>query len=135
MQKIKIKSLKNQKDFDSVNANGKKFFTEHFLCVRDSLLSAPKKPRSNLMTINNSLFDDKKLLSEDFFLGLKLSKKLGKAVTRNKIRRRVKSMFRYLLQYYPQQLRAKAMIIIPRKSFISTDYQRLLSDLEKVVRN
>lgn len=118
-KKITILPLRNQKSFDVVNKIGNKLHGSKMLivsCQANEELSYNSNPLS-------------------IYLGLKISKKLGKAVTRNKIRRRIKSIIHSIAQSSPNLLIAKAFIIIPRKGFDSTEYSNLhletLSLIEK----
>ena len=63
--------------------------------------------------------------------GLSVSKKLGDAVTRNKIKRQVREMIKALIDFetYP-----KDIIVIVRSSYLKKDYQNNLLDLEKLVK-
>lgn len=66
-------------------------------------------------------------------LGLKINKKLGKAVIRNKIRRRIKSMVRNLTNYAAEEkLSHKSIIIVPNKGVESFCYKELMDDLARL---
>ncbi len=64
------------------------------------------------------------------YLGLKISKKLGNAVIRNKIRRRIKSIARSLHNYIEiEKIQNKSVVIVPNKGFESICYNDLLNDM------
>lgn len=73
-----IYSLKNQAAFDAVNAKGRKYRGQNFLIVYSPLSVLPKD----------------QFLHHADYLGFKLSRKVGKAVKRNLLRRRIKFLLR-----------------------------------------
>lgn len=64
-------------------------------------------------------------------VGISVSKKLGDAVTRNRIKRQVREMIRAI---YDFDNRTKDLIIIVRPPYLKNDYQNNLLDLEKLVK-
>ena len=74
-------------------------------------------------------FSDKK--QENARVGLSVSKKLGDAVDRNRIKRQVREMVRALFDFESVN---KDIIIIVRKPFLEKTYQDNLSDLEKLIK-
>ena len=64
-------------------------------------------------------------------VGISVSKKLGDAVHRNKIKRQVREMARALIDFEAMN---KDLIIIVRQSFLNNDYQTNLLDLEKLIK-
>lgn len=52
-------------------------------------------------------------------IGISTSKKLGNAVTRNKIRRQIRSMIHELVNYEAN----KDIVIIVKKDYLNSDYQ------------
>ena len=70
------------------------------------------------------------------YLGLKISKKLGKAVTRNKIRRRIKAIVRSLASSIDKTLWInKVFVIIPRKGFEQVKYSSLQKELLNLIEH
>ena len=68
-------------------------------------------------------------------LGIKISKKLGKAVTRNKIRRRIKSIVHHATKTLPSDLwENKAFIIVPRKGFDLIKYSLLEEEIMHLIQ-
>lgn len=73
--------------------------------------------------------------SPSLYLGLKISKKLGKAVTRNKIRRRIKSIIHHATKTLSTELWAnKAFIIVPRKGFDLIKYSTLQEEVTNLIQ-
>lgn len=64
-------------------------------------------------------------------VGISVSKKLGNAVVRNKIKRQVRSMAQSVIDF---DLYNKDMIIIVRKDYLDFDYAYNCCDLEKLVK-
>ena len=74
-------------------------------------------------------YSDKK--EEHSRVGISVSKKLGDAVDRNRIKRQVREMIKALIDFetYP-----KDIIVIVRTSYLKKDYQNNLFDLEKLTK-
>jgi ribonuclease P protein component len=64
------------------------------------------------------------------FLGFKITRKIAKAVIRNKIRRRIKSIIRNLIRDNHNISPSQAFIIIPRKLIIEKNYK----DIEEEIK-
>ena len=63
--------------------------------------------------------------------GISVSKKLGDAVDRNKIKRQVREMVRTIIDF---ETCPKDIIVIVRTSYLKKDYQNNLLDLEKLIK-
>ena len=74
-------------------------------------------------------FSSKK--AENSRVGISVSKKLGDAVDRNKIKRQVREMSRALIDFENCKL---DFIIIIRKPYLNNSYQDNLLDLEKMLK-
>ena len=74
-------------------------------------------------------FLDKKL--EHARAGISVSKKLGDAVDRNKIKRQLRTMIVSLVDFENCQ---KDFIVIVRKPYLQQEYKDNLSDLEKLFK-
>jgi ribonuclease P protein component len=105
MTPLKIISLKNQKEFDQLNKLGKKIVTKYFILILQ------KEP-----------VDTSKI-----YLGLKISKKVGNAVVRNKTRRRFKSLVRDLTKTeIGAGFLGSKFLIIPKHSMLTAKYADIL---------
>jgi ribonuclease P protein component len=110
--KIIISSLKNQAAFDRANKIGKRQNSRFFL-----MISHMHESDKSANTVH---------------LGLKISKKMGKAVVRNKIRRRLKSLMRAATKALPENIWAsRVFVIIPRKGLDLVKYSELEEEFIK----
>jgi len=64
-------------------------------------------------------------------IGFSVSKKVGKSVVRNKIRRRMKEAMRSLL---PDTDKKVLMILIARQPIVNASYQKIVSDTAYLLR-
>ncbi len=111
----KISSLKNQKEFSIVSSLGKKIYRPHFISIISPNLGAEVEFAKRA----------------SFFLGMKVTKKIGNAVLRNKIKRRIRHCFRELTK--ADKLKEKsALVIIPKKDFDKLEFSFILSELTKI---
>ncbi|RYE06598.1 MAG: ribonuclease P protein component [Rickettsiaceae bacterium] len=96
-----LTSLKHQKHFDLVNKQGKKIYNQYFLLV---LKHHQNKKLESPLRIN---------------FGMKVSKKVGNAVIRNKIKRRVRHLVRETSKQslIIDRFSELDLIIIPKKGF------------------
>lgn len=108
--KLCIASLGKQTAFDLVNKNGKKLHGRFFI-----LIGMPGDPDASGSIIH---------------LGLKISKKMGGAVVRNKIRRRFKSLVRSTLKEIEIQKWSNwTFVFIPRRGLESIEYRLLETEM------
>lgn len=116
-QPVKIISLKNQKEFDAVNKSGRKIYGKHFIMIHSSKYDLEKQDI------------DKKSI----YLGLKVSRKVGNAAQRNKIKRRFREIVRVIAKDNPQYMN-HSFILIPKKTINSITYQELLGDITSKIK-
>lgn len=108
---VLIDSIKNQREFDLVNKQqNKRFYSDHFTLV---IMRSFKKGSKNRV-----------------FLGMKVIKKIGNAVIRNKIKRRIRHLFMITMKEYDQYINSEAFILIPKKNFDTTKFVLLLDNLK-----
>ena len=74
-------------------------------------------------------YDDKK--QDNCRVGISVSKKLGDAVDRNRIKRQVREMAKALIDF---ENGSKDVIIIVRSPFVKNTFKDNLSDLEKTLK-
>lgn len=108
-----ISSLKNQAAFDQINKTGTKLYSPHLILV---IKTSPQEATS-------------------FTLGIKANKKLGPAVVRNKIKRRIRHLMQMLMHEYSNVKANVSMIIVPKKNFENFNFANIYNDLNKLVKN
>ncbi len=112
--KLKIISFKNQKEFDQVNRQGKKTVGRYFVLVYQAPAEGFAEPV--------------------VYLGLKASKKIGNAVTRNKVRRRLKHMIRDFVKAGDGKYFGARFLIVPKHNIISAVYADLVGEIKSSLR-
>lgn len=112
-----MQSLKNKVEFDFVCQNGRKYFAKGFNLYAYPLSSPCKKTFSYKERRVFSIFQSSE---EKFFLGLSVSKKIGNAPIRNKIKRR----FRAFCRVNSLFLRGYALVFVAR-NLESLDYKTI----------
>ncbi|MGM0379277.1 MAG: ribonuclease P protein component [Bacillota bacterium] len=98
-------SIKKNKEFKSVYSNGKKIVSKSFIFY---------------YLKNNKKYDR---------IGFTVSKKVGNSVERNRIRRRLKAIFR---QDYLETQKGYDLVIVARTKIKYINYKRLRNDFLKV---
>ncbi len=107
-----ILSLKNQKEFDSVNKHGSKTHGSYFILV-----------------VSTKILHDQLTASNPTILGMKVSQKFSKkAVIRNKAKRRIRHLVQLLIKNPDINTDNKTMIIIPKRGFESCNFSKLSND-------
>ncbi|XVN42112.1 MAG: ribonuclease P protein component [Candidatus Rickettsia vulgarisii] len=143
-----ITSLKNQKEFNLINKSGKKFYSPYFLVV-----IAKDSPKV-ITYLNNkreaSVPANQKSDNNMFHFGMKVGKKLGNAVVRNKIKRRIRHLITLIVnntsnantQTSHKKIISKqsiiaqhnwAIIIVPRKGFQQVEFATLLGTMKQLL--
>jgi len=114
-----IKSINDNRVFQRLNRLGQKIFNPNFLiiiCDKDELFKGHPS-----------------LQQDDFcYYGIRISKKVGNAVARNKIRRRLKSIIYQLDK--AESLKSKAFMIIPKTRCFTVEFQNLFNELGKILK-
>lgn len=113
-RKLVISPLRQQSDFNLVNKLGRKYKATHFICVTH-------KP-SDLLESE----------CDKIFLGLKVSKKIGNAVVRNKVRRRLKHIIRYSVINSKYDHSNRRFIIIPHSNIVDLPYSSIIDEMNHV---
>ena len=111
-----VKSLKKRLDFLNVAKNGKKKFTESFI------LQKLKRHSPNNLALKSNVTR----------IGLTVSRKVGKSVIRNKIKRRLRSISNEIL--INKGKRNYDYVIVANKKVLFLDYQELKKDLIKALK-
>lgn len=111
-QKIIVKSLKTEKEFQVVSKSGVKYYANDFIMIVSDFMPVVK-------------LDD----NPSFYLGMKVSKKFSKkAVDRNKVKRRIRHIARDFDKSFGLSLCNKAIVVIPRKNFLNEEFAKLQQD-------
>jgi ribonuclease P protein component len=113
MPPLKIISFKKQKEFDQINLSGRKIITKYFILI----------------------FQKEPIDQSKIYLGLKISKKVGNAVIRNKVRRRFKSLVRdFSKTETGAELLGSKFLIIPKQRMLSAKYADILKEFIKFIK-
>lgn len=142
LNKLDIFSLKNQKAFDKANRVGVKKHSKSMILItyfeksNDVISPAEDNNEQNIELVDeldaalhsNSLISiSPKIL---IHLGLKISKKIGKAVIRNKIRRRIKAIIYELPKSLALSvIHNRVIVIIPKRGLDKLPYSALKSEI------
>ncbi len=126
-----ISSLKNQREFDLINQLGKRFHGSYFIIivVKDFVTLFTKTNKGN----NDAEKISPMLASNTTLFGIKAGNRLGNAVIRNKIKRRIRHLVRLLIKDSKFQQNNWAIIVIPKKGFEKVDFMTLLSELYTII--
>lgn len=117
-----LTSLKNQKEFDAVNHIGRKHVGKFMIVIIAAIPSSDEN--SPLFRKSSSEADH---ASSGILLGMKVGRKFGNAVIRNKFKRRMRDIVRN----YAKTTSGKAFIIIPKSYASKAGYAELLHDFNK----
>ena len=107
--KIKIEGIKSKKEFREILDSGQKINTRFFLTY------IKKTEERNC-----------------FKIGFIITKKIGNAVVRNKIKRRVKEALRDIGFSYDTGI---SIVFIARKAIVGADYLNIIEALGKLLKN
>ena len=108
-RKIKFETLKKASEFSNLYKNGKRRGSFYFNLI--------------LMSQNDR--------GEIIRLGFSISKKIGKAVVRNRLRRRVREIFRELFKDYTESL---DILFIAKKQVTVLGFAELKANLKESMR-
>jgi ribonuclease P protein component len=104
---LKIESIKKRADFLRISAQGTKCIVSNFI-----MLSAPMPEGQKV----------------DVRFGLTVTKKVGNAVVRNRIKRRLREAFKQVAPAHAEA--GHDYVMIPRKSALLCPYGALIGDLQ-----
>jgi ribonuclease P protein component len=131
--KTSIKSLKNDELFRLINKHGKKVFTSNFIIVFCSKNILPI-PYLN-STSEGALIKPYDIEGSEYFhdhccyYGIKASKKIGNAVLRNKVKRRLKHAIRNL-NNQDACFHQRSFIVIPKAKCATMSFEKLQKELQ-----
>lgn len=105
-----MKSIRKKSDFEKFRNQGKRY----------------DLPYISLVVVENDAYED------DFGLAVITSKKIGKAVQRNKVRRWIKEFFRQNRSLIPADM---DYLVIAKKGIFEYGYKNIWQDLKKMVES
>jgi ribonuclease P protein component len=120
-----ITSIKKQSTFVYLNKKGRKVHSPYFILIYQKNFT--KEAPASFNKLNDAA-------AENFIaLGMKVTKKIGNAVVRNKIKRRS----RHLIRLMSKDLRAgkHAIVIIPKSGFEKIEFTVLQSEFNKAINS
>ena len=112
-------SLKTQKDFALVNSVGKIRSSRNFKLIFAATVPYTEQSRSESTSTACTVF-----------LGIKASKRLGSAVVRNKIKRRIRHLVRRLVSRFS----GYSLVFIPYKGMHSVNFATLETELYRILK-
>ena len=112
MSTIVLKTIKKRIDFVKVSKKGKKFFTQGFILQKYKRDFSSKENTARV--------------------GFTITKKIGNAVVRNKIKRRFRAIIKEVLDNYLKK--NYDYVIIANKKSLVMNYIELRNDVIKVVK-
>ena len=114
MSTVLLKTIKKRIDFVKVSKKGKKFFTQGFI-LQKYKRSFSSKEKENTARV-----------------GFTITKKVGSAVVRNKIKRRFRAIIKEVLNNYLKK--NYDYVIVANKKSLVMDYKELKKDVIKVIK-
>ncbi len=114
MSTVLLKTIKKRIDFVKVSKKGKKKFTQGFI-LQKYKRNFSSKERENITRV-----------------GFTITKKVGSAVVRNKIKRRFRAIIKEVTNDYLKK--NYDYVIIANKKSLVMDYKELKNDVIKVIK-
>lgn len=119
---MKFDSLKNTAEFDFVYKNAPRFFHKNFVLYAHYL----PHPNSRKLSKNHQRILRSICMRQSlFYLGLSISKKVGKAHVRNLIKRRVRA----IMHEDGEQYAGYIFVFVAKNSIAETEFCTLKADL------
>ena len=112
MSPVLLKTIKKRIDFVKVSKKGKKFFTQGFILQKYKRDFSSKENTARV--------------------GFTITKKIGGAVVRNKIKRRFRAIIKEILNNYLKK--NYDYVIIANKKSLVMSYKELKNDVVKVIK-
>lgn len=120
---MKFDSLKNTAEFDFIYRNAPRFFHKNFTLYAHYLLNPhSKKLSKNHQRVLRSIC----MRQSRLYLGLSISKKIGKAHTRNLIKRRVRAIMYESKEQYADYI----FVFVAKSPIVESAFHTLKADLD-----
>lgn len=120
MNKIKLCSLKNQSSYNEIIKIAAKYVCRYFV-----LYISKNHSNCNLLTKKQISETDKPIL-----YGFKISKKYGKAVERNLLKRRLKNIYTL---FFKNEYKPLSIVFIPRVQIKDLKFNELKEQIDKAI--
>lgn len=120
MAQMKLDSLKNKAEFDFIYKNAQRFFHKNFVLYALQL-SAIEPLGFRAQRVAQSI----KSRHADMYIGLSISRKIGKACVRNLLKRRIRA----ILYENHARLRDYIFVFVARGDVAMVDFMTLQRDL------
>ena len=114
MSTVLLKTIKKRIDFVKISKKGKRFFTQGFI-LQKYKRGFSSKEKENAARV-----------------GFTITKKVGNAVVRNKIKRRFRAIIKEVLNNYLKK--NYDYVIIANKKSLVMNYKELKNDVIKVIK-
>jgi ribonuclease P protein component len=135
---MKLDSPKNAQEFSLINKCGIKYSSPHFMIIampnfNKEMLNiyankAEARPEVDISAIIN------RFKTKNIFLGFKVSKKVGNAVKRNNIKRKIKAILIGILNTKTaEDLSGTALVFIARSGVNNIEFVKLSEDLNRAL--
>ena len=112
MSTVLLKTIKKRIDFVKISKKGKRFFTQGFILQKYKRDFSSKENTARV--------------------GFTITKKIGSAVVRNKIKRRFRAIIKEVLNNYLKK--NYDYVIVANKKSLVMDYKELKKDVIKVIK-
>ena len=127
----KIFSLKNKQAFDFANKDAFLMKSRFFIIVGKKI---PESILPKLINLPENILARRGLKTNLRFLGMKASKKLGGAVERNLVKRRIRAIFYEYCKQISDLSDSISLVIIPNKIILNAKYSEIQSNFEYLLR-
>jgi ribonuclease P protein component len=117
---VRLLPLKNTKAFEYISKDAIKYTCRYFIIYISKLPENYEilSKKSTSPNLNSILY------------GFKISRKYGKAVDRNLLRRRLKNIY---LQYFKQNYYPLSIVFIPRKEITTLEFIEIKNEIFKAI--